>query len=302
MAFPSVAIPACPVPCRYGPMPQRRLRELDKRAGHSGKYRSPEYTLMINISHPSLTSIALKVGKPDKPSVSANLHVADNISMGAKMHFPGPWLDKKRASLSPLQQKMFDVALKVLSGEERPKSVRASENGREIELDRPAHGATTLSIGLEKPMSEVLDFLGMSDGKGRALLTLGTKMANAVSPPAPQPESPAKSTHKDFLSSGNLGATILGNLLSKTPVQGRQNTGVNNATDQPQQSSGPAQPLPTRASREDANPNVRSDFETQSPRAEAPQRPAMQETGVIRQRPSSEQSETSPPQPSQPVR
>lgn len=208
---------------------------------------------MINISHPSLTSVALKVGKPDKPSVSANLHVADNISMGAKMHFPGPWLDKKRASLDPLQQKMFDVALKVLSGEEHPKSVRAFKTGREIELDRPAHGATTLSIGLEKPMSEVLDFLGMSDGKGRALLTLGTKMANAVSPPPPQPESAAKATHNDFLSSGNLGATILGNLLNKTPVHGRQNTGVNNPTDQPLQNSGAAQPLPARPSREDGS-------------------------------------------------
>jgi hypothetical protein len=259
---------------------------------------------MINISHPSLTSVALKVGKPDKPSVSANLHVADNISMGAKMHFPGPWLDKKRASLSPLQQKMFDVALKVLSGEERPKSVRASETGREIELDRPAHGATTLSIGLEKPMSEVLDFLGMSDGKGRALLTLGTKMANTVSPPPtpPQPESPAKSTHKDFLSSGNLGATILGNLLNKTSSHGRQNTGVNNATDQPQQNSGTAQPLPTRAPREDANSNVRSDFENQGPRAEAPQPPAKKETGVIRQKPSTEQPKNGPTQTGQPDR
>lgn len=248
---------------------------------------------MINISHPSLTSVALKVGKPDKPSVSANLHVADNISMGAKMHFPGPWLDKKRASLSPLQQKMFDVALKVLSGEERPKSVRASETGREIELDRPAHGATTLSIGLEKPMSEVLDYLGMSDGKGRALLTLGTKMANTVSPPPPQPESPAKSTHKDFLSSGNLGATILESLLNKTPGHGRQNTGVNNATNRSQQSSATAQPLPTHAPREDAIASVRSDFDTQGPRVEAPQSPATKATGTSRQKLSTEQLKAS---------
>ncbi|MCQ3003293.1 hypothetical protein NLO98_26440 [Pseudomonas syringae] len=259
---------------------------------------------MINISHPSLTSVALKVGKPDKPSVSANLHVADNISMGAKMHFPGPWLDKKRASLSPLQQKMFDVALKVLSGEERPKSVRASETGREIELDRPAHGATTLSIGLEKPMSEVLDYLGMSDGKGRALLTLGTKMANAVSPPPtpPQPESPAKSTHKDFLKSGNLSATILGNLLNKTSSHGRQNTGVNNAMNQPQQSSATAQRLPTRAPLEDASANVNSDVDSQGPRVEAPQPSATKETGTSRRKPSTELSKNSATQTGQPDR
>lgn len=248
---------------------------------------------MINISHPSLTSVALKAGKPDKPSVSANLHVADNISMGAKMHFPGPWLDKKRASLSPSQQKMFDVALKVLNGEERPKSVRASETGREIELDRPAHGATTLSIGLEKPMSEVLDFLGMSDGKGRALLTLGTKMANAVSPPPQQPEGPAKFTHQDFLSTGNLAATILGNRLGKTPVNGRQHAGVGGSTDQSQHASGTVRPLPPLASGEDANANIRPDLDTKRARAEAPQPSATKETGASREKISTEQPKTS---------
>ena len=202
---------------------------------------------MINVSHPSLTSVALKIGKPDKPSVSANLHVAENISMGANMHFPGPWLDQKRASLSPLQQKMFDVAVKVLSGEERPKSVRKTENGHEIELDRPAHGARTLSIGLEKPMSEVLDFLGMSDGKGRALLTLGTKMANTVSPaPAPARDI-GKASHNEFLSScASLTRTMLGDFKGTASATGRQHAEANtHSGDSPKGSSTPP-PLPPR--------------------------------------------------------
>jgi hypothetical protein len=205
---------------------------------------------MINISHPSPTSLAVELGKADKPSVRLDLHVADNIAMGAKMHFPGPWLDQKRASLSPLQQKMFDIALDVLNGKEKPKAVQDNGAGRDILLDRPAYGATTLSIGFEKPMSEVLGFLGMNDGKGKTLLTLGTKLANALSP---SPNQSAKGSlmaraRNAFPSSLGLSSVIRG-------IAGQLSPATNNSAAGSVGNGGAPPPLPPRPGRQNVDPN-----------------------------------------------
>jgi hypothetical protein len=159
---------------------------------------------MINVTHPSPTSLHVTLGTDSqKPSASLNFQIADSIGLGAKLHIPGEWLDKTHASLSPVQQKMFDVALKVLGGQERPRSVQRTSNGRTIQLDRPAYGATTLSIGFHASMSGVLDFLGMRDGKGKDLLTLGAKVANALLGPASSsrpdgPRLPARPPHQSY--------------------------------------------------------------------------------------------------------
>lgn len=202
---------------------------------------------MINISNASLTSLQVELGKADKPSVHLDLHVAENIAMGAKMHFPGSWLDQQRASLGPLQQKMFDVALKVLSGDEKPRAVQANGMGRKIFLDRPAYGATTISIGFEKPMSEVLGFLGMSDisdGKGKALLSLGTKLANALSPSTKQAGNGGLMAKARSALPGNIG---LGSIIRN--ITGGFVSAINNPAAQLSGNGEAPPPLPPRPGR-----------------------------------------------------
>ncbi|WP_434155439.1 DnaJ domain-containing protein [Pseudomonas sp. JZ134] len=205
---------------------------------------------MIHISNASLTSLQVELGKADKPSVHLDLHVAENIAMGAKMHFPGSWLDQQRASLGPLQQKMFDVALKVLSGDEKPRAVQANGMGREIFLDRPAYGATTISIGFEKPMSEVLGFLGMSDGKDKALLSLGTKLANTLSPSTKQAGNDSLMAKARSALPGNIG---LGSVIRN--ITGGFVSAINNPAAQLSGNGEAPPPLPPRPGRQNGNPN-----------------------------------------------
>lgn len=205
---------------------------------------------MINISNASLTSLQVELGKADKPSVHLDLHVAENIAMGAKMHFPGSWLDQQRASLGPLQQKMFDVALKVLSGDEKPRAVQANGMGREILLDRPAYGATTISIGFERPMSEVLGFIGMSDGKGKALLSLGTKLANALSPSTKQAGNGGLMAKARSALPGNISlSSVIRN------ITGGFVSAINNPAAQLSGNGEAPPPLPPRPGRQNGNPN-----------------------------------------------
>lgn len=79
----------------------------------------------------------------------------------------------------------------VLSGKESHGKVDKTDTSRVIHLDRAVHGATTLTIGLEKPTSRILNFLGMYNEKNHVLLTLGTALANALSPKSRSPAHPA---------------------------------------------------------------------------------------------------------------
>lgn len=227
---------------------------------------------MIKISQQT-NNFKVSVGGSEKLSVAADLHVGHKVAMGLKMRFSGAWLDKQRASLkqgSP-QQKMFDVALDVLSGKVAPKTVRETgtpDTGpmREIELERPVQDATTISIGFEKPMSEVLGFLGMKDGKGKDLLSLGAKMADALAP-APQRATTHKTaTLNDFLMScRSLTTSILREYLPKPPVYGQRHAPTNNFAGAQAQASGTN--LPPRPG---ASANARPVPNAQPPRADTP--------------------------------
>jgi hypothetical protein len=223
--------------------------------------------LIMEISR-NLNHINIIVGGPEKPSAVADLHVGRKISLGATMRFPGAWLDKQRASLKPgsPQQIMFDAALKILKGDEAPKAVHKTDTGREIDLDQPVLDAKTLTIGFDKSMPEVLTFLGMKDGKGKTLLSLGAKLADAISPPPQREKSQRVAPQSDsFASRTSLVVAALTEVFTKSSV-GRQQPGSrNHSADISQQTSGiipPSTPGPVA----DAQDGL--DLNTQAPQAQ----------------------------------
>ncbi len=237
---------------------------------------------MINISQ-KMNNFNVSIGGPEKASVTADLHVGGKVSMGATMRFTGAWLDKQRASLKPgsSQQILFDVAVKMLKDEVPTGDVRKTDTGREVDLYPPVLDAKTLTIGFEKSMPDVLTFLGMKDGKGKTLLSLGAKLADAISPPPQQgkPHSGATRTESSTSRTSLAAVAALRGFFTKSPVGGQQPGSKNHSADISQPTSGIIPPsTPGRG----ANAPDGIDLNAQAPQKQT--RPPVRESATSGQR------------------